>query len=106
MSISQKDVEDLARELFLDTQLEEVMLMLDQYGQNPGERERERMQLAILKLSTGSMEKLCHYLKMAQTDYRDVLMGAEYSISQEQAKADLESAKEVLRRWGDKKSES
>jgi hypothetical protein len=55
-----------------------VLDLLDSYGVESYERERERVQLAILKLSAGSEEKVYEYLTVAKRDYRDVLFWAEY----------------------------
>ena len=52
--------------------------LLDGYGADPHERARERVQLAILKLSAGSEEKMREYVAVAKRDYRDVLFWAEY----------------------------
>ncbi|PYJ75353.1 MAG: hypothetical protein DME72_00020 [Verrucomicrobia bacterium] len=52
--------------------------LLDGYGADPHERERERVRLAILKLSAGSEEKMREYVAVAKRDYRDVLFWAEY----------------------------
>jgi len=55
-----------------------VLAVLDRYGTGRLERERERVQLAILTLSRGSLERLVHYTERARRDYRDVLYWAEY----------------------------
>ena len=55
-----------------------VLELLDRYGVESYERERERVQLAILKLSGGTEEKLREFLAVAKRDYRDVLFWAEY----------------------------
>ncbi len=55
-----------------------VLKLLDTDGLRPHERERERVQLAILKLSEGSEEKLRQNVEVAKRDYRDVLFWAEY----------------------------
>lgn len=57
-----------------------VMTILDQYGVRPHERERERVQLAILKLSGGKLEELQKQVEVAKKDYRDVLLYAEYPL--------------------------
>jgi hypothetical protein len=44
----------------------------------PHERERERVQLDIVKLSAGSEAKVREYVVVAKRDYRDVLFWAEY----------------------------
>ena len=63
---------------FPDRDAATVLALLDRYGTRRFERERERVQLAILKLSGGDIEKLRHGLDVARRDYRDVLYWAEY----------------------------
>ena len=41
-------------------------------------REAERVVWDILELSKGSCEKVRHFIKTAQEDYRDILYWAEY----------------------------
>jgi len=55
-----------------------VLELLDSYGIESYERERERVQLDILKLSAGKEEKVREYVAVAKRDYRDVLFWAEY----------------------------
>lgn len=55
-----------------------LLELLDRYGAESHERERERVQLAVLKLSAGSEEKVREYMVVAKRDYRDVLFWAEY----------------------------
>ena len=55
-----------------------MLELLDDYGVESYERERERVQLAILKLSEGNEEKLREFVAVAKRDYRDVLFWAEY----------------------------
>ena len=55
-----------------------MLELLDSYGVQSYERERERVQLDILKLSAGSEEKVREYVAAAKRDYRDVLFWAEY----------------------------
>jgi hypothetical protein len=62
-----------------------VLSLLDSYGAEPHERERERVQLAILKLCEGREDQVRVYLAVAKRDYRDVLFWAEYP---EEARAD------------------
>ena len=75
---TRKSVVLAAAELFRHQDLADVMAILDLYGVKSYERERERVQLAILKLSEGDARKLLHYLDVAKQDYRDVLYWAEY----------------------------
>ncbi|HEV2126816.1 MAG TPA: hypothetical protein VGW38_29015 [Chloroflexota bacterium] len=46
----------------------------------PGDNEvsRSRVQLAVLALSDGDPQKLRHYIRVAEADWRDVLYWAEY----------------------------
>lgn len=55
-----------------------VLELIDRYGVESYERERERVQLAILKLSAASEDKVREYMAVAKRDYRDVLFWAEY----------------------------
>ena len=66
------------RELFPTEDPLPIMALLDLYGTQCYERERERVQLAILKLSGGRIEQIRSHLQMAKQDYRDVLAYAEY----------------------------
>ena len=58
----------------------EIMEVLDLYGREPHERERERVQLAILQLSDGNPDRLRHFVAVAKQDYRDVLSWAEEPV--------------------------
>jgi hypothetical protein len=66
------------REVFPLENPAEIIELLDSYGVEPYERECERVQLAILKLSGGSIEELLSHLEVAKRDYRDVLAWAEF----------------------------
>ena len=73
--------ENLLREIqqhFPNQALTTITDALNLYGVEPFERERERVQLAILKLSKGDLDQLWYYLDRAKQDYRDVLYWAEY----------------------------
>ena len=50
---------------------------LDLYGAGDHERERERVQYCVLKLSEGDLGRLVSLLDAAMRDYRDVIMWAE-----------------------------
>lgn len=54
-----------------------VMETLNMYGVEPGELERVKVQLAILKLCDCDLDRLMHYVTRAKRDYRDVLFEAE-----------------------------
>src|SRR5437763_3263466 len=72
-----------------------VLELLDTYGVESYERERERVQLAILKLSEGNEEKLREFVAVAKRDYRDVLFWAE---NPEEAKLDTPEKRERIRK--------
>ena len=70
-------------EQFPQEDLAQVLALLNQY-ESASAAGRLRVQLAILKLSQGNVDKLREYVAVARTDYRDVLFWAE---TPEQAKA-------------------
>ena len=78
MEPSRDLVQRLTSKLF-PAQPRAVMLgLLDQYGILPSEPERDRVQIAILKLSDSDPDKLAELVALAKRDYRDVLAAAEY----------------------------
>ncbi len=66
------------RQLFPQENGDSVMEILDSYGTEDWEREKERVQLAILKLSEGNLETLRADVAAAKRDYRDILAYAEF----------------------------
>ena len=54
------------------------MATLDEYGVEDWQRERDRVQLAVLKLTNKNLDDLRGYTEWAKADYRDVLGPAEY----------------------------
>ena len=66
------------RQCFPNEVLEEIMSILDLYGSELYEKERERIQIAIIKVSEGNLDKLRESVKAAKLDFRDVLAWAEY----------------------------
>jgi hypothetical protein len=70
-----------------------ILALLEQYGVESHERERERVQLAIVNLSDGDESKLRYFLAIAKQDYRDVLF---WSEQPEEAKIDTPEKKERL----------
>jgi len=63
---------------FPDGDAATIVAILDLYGIEAHEPERERVQLAILKLSCGDADRLLATVQAANEDYRDVLWWAEY----------------------------
>jgi predicted Fe-Mo cluster-binding NifX family protein len=80
---------------FPESSRSRVLELLDSYGIESYERERERVQLAILKLSEGNEEKLREFVAVAKRDYRDVLFWAE---NPEEAKLDTPEKRERFRK--------
>jgi hypothetical protein len=76
--VSRLDVERIVRRDFPPHATVEVLAALDEYGTEDFQREKERVQLAVLKLAGGSREKLRYEIEGAKCDYRDVLGPAEY----------------------------
>jgi hypothetical protein len=76
-----------------------VLELLDNYGVESYERERERVQVAILRLSAGSEGKAREYLAAAKRDYRDVLFWAEYP---EESRLDTPEKRERVRKMFEK----
>lgn len=75
--------------------------LVERYGTQPGENERERVQLAMIMLSGGQLEALARWLRDAQRDYRDVL-GAQQTgpLTPAQGEALAGQARALLKRWG------
>lgn len=57
----------------------DVLTILDQYGYRGWAYERERVQLAILRLSDGNLDGVRAALRVANTDYRDLLLSRKSS---------------------------
>ena len=72
-----------------------MLELLDRYGVESYERERERVQLAILKLSEGNEKKLREFVAVAKRDYRDVLF---WSENPEEARLDTPEKKERIKK--------
>jgi hypothetical protein len=58
---------------------ETALRVLITYGHEAHEREPDRVRRAILTLSQGDLGRLRHFAERASSDYRDVLMWAEYT---------------------------
>ena len=83
---------------FTDADLAGAALdLLDSYGVEAYQREPERVQLAILKLSDGDIEQLRRYVEIAQQDYRDVLAWAEYPEQMRTSASQYNSPATVIR---------
>jgi hypothetical protein len=78
MNCTRQEVVAAVEAAFPESNCARVLELLDTYGVEAYERERERVQLAILKLSDGNEEKVHEFVAIAKRDYRDVLFWAEY----------------------------
>jgi hypothetical protein len=76
--VNRADVERVVRRDFPPEQFDSVLALLDEYGVKDFQSEKDRVQLAVLKLAGGSIEKLLQTIEVAMIDYRDVLAPAEY----------------------------
>lgn len=81
MNALSEQVEAVTRQLFPPSEAESVLqLMREECGeklpltQTPAQR--ERIQLAVLKLSRGDSERLLNEIRRAQRDWRDTLVAA------------------------------
>ena len=77
-AVAAADLDRLIRREFPPEQVEQVRGILERYGSGPGQREPDRVRVAVLKLAGGDLERLEHFAGVAGTDYRDVLAFAEY----------------------------
>jgi len=96
---SREDVVLIVQKTFPETSHSRVIELIDTYGVESYERERERVQLAILKLSEGNEEKLREFVAVAKRDYRDVLFWAE---NPEEAKLDTPEKRERIKKMFEK----
>lgn len=55
------------------------MDLLDLYGLESTEQQRERVQMAILQLSNGDLHRLFELIELAKHDYRSLLHQADHA---------------------------
>lgn len=89
----------------------DILRILDQYGEKQSEQGGARVQLAIIKVSEGNLERLPELVELAQRDYRDLLAWAEYpeemrlsiqalkALSREEIRAIRQRDREQYMRW-------
>jgi hypothetical protein len=99
MPPTRNEVVAAVQETFPESAHARVLELLDSYGVESYERERERVQLAILKLSERNEEKLRDFVAVAKRDYRDVLFWAE---NPEEAKLDTPEKRERVKKMFEK----
>ena len=76
-NVTRFDVERIVRRDFPSEDCATVMALLDEYGTERNHREKDRVQLAILKLAASSIDELLTQIQTAKVDYRDVISLAE-----------------------------
>jgi hypothetical protein len=99
MAYSRDEVVAAIQAVFPESSRTRILELLDGYGVESYERERERVQIAILKLSEGNEEKLREFIAVAKRDYRDVLFWAE---NPEEARLDTPEKRERIRKMFEK----
>jgi len=72
--VTAADVERIVQRDFPPGQVVGVLAALEEYG----DREADRVRLAVLKLADRDLQKLRYWLEQAKCDYRDVLLLAEH----------------------------
>jgi hypothetical protein len=109
--ISRHKVLEIIARYWPDADPDEITKILETYGLESYEQGRNRVQLAILKLCEGQIERLPELVKMAKTDYRDVLAYAEYpdemklgfvemsKLTPDEARAVRQRDREQYQRW-------
>ena len=100
MSATRDDVLAAIRASFPKERWHDIGLILDAYGTEPHERERERVQLAILKISEGDEPKLQDHVATAKKDYRDVLFWADHPEKAKIGPGERNRILEALRKLG------
>ena len=80
-----------------------ILGVLDLYGTQSHERERERVHLAVVALSDGNEDKLLHFIQAAKTDYRDVLhWHASGPLPESEGRKLQQDARTLIEKWGRK----
>jgi len=67
------------QKLFPPEHISKVSALLLAYGEESYEREVERVRWDILRVSGNDVPKLERMVAMAKTDYRDLIVAAEYT---------------------------
>jgi len=91
---SRAEVVEAVRTAFPRADLDAILAILDEYGVESYQRERDRVHLAVVNLSQGDPVKLRYFVDVAKQDYRDVLF---WSDCPDEAKFDTPEKKRSLR---------
>jgi hypothetical protein len=101
MTNTRDDVVATVQAVFPNSDATTILGVLDLYGMESYERERERVQLAIVELSAGSEDKLHYLVQVAKMDYRDVLCWqASGPLSEREGQKLQQAALRLLEQWG------
>jgi len=100
MPHTRDEVVAVVQKTFPESAHARVLELLDSYGVESYERERERVQLAILKLSEGNEEKLREFVGVAKRDYRDVLFWADNPEEAKLTPEKRERLKKMFKQFG------
>ncbi len=104
MPFTRDDVLAAVRASFADSDSATILALLDSYGTEPHEREKERVQVAMIELSAGSKQKLIYMIDIAKKDYRDVLAWKELGpLSKADGEKLQNDARSLIERWGEKR---
>ncbi len=98
--VFQPDVSDIDRIIKRDypqSQFFSIKSIINRYGIN--EKECTRVQMDSLKLANGNVDKLVQVIEMAITDYRDVIMSAEYPNYTKSSKGDIINSRAIREDW-------
>lgn len=68
-----EDVIRTIQEVFPNEDLQTILEVMSEYGKQPFEIDRERVQVAAIRLSEGNVDKLLQLVSDAKRDYRDVI---------------------------------
>jgi len=100
MPHTRNEVVAVVQKSFPESAHTRVLELVDTYGVESYERERERVQLAILKLSEGNEEKLREFVAIAKRDYRDVLFWADNPEEAKLTPEKREKLKKMFEQFG------
>lgn len=101
MTPTRSDVLAAIKARFPEGEAAAIIDLLDRYGTEPYEREKERVQLAIVELSAGSQERLQSLVQSAKLDYRDVLAWQQLGPLPAAEREKLQNeARGLIEKWG------
>jgi hypothetical protein len=100
MADSRNTVLTALEEAFPRSDASELLEVLDRYGVETYEKERDRVHLAIIQLAAGEADWLTSFVQAAKVDYRDVLFWAAHGpLSPEEGAHLRDSLRRLLKRW-------